>query len=426
LPEEQFGFLPGRSTGGALKVVLDFVGGRLSQGDMTYAAFVDFRKAFDTVPRENLLRVLKEDFEVHGRMFNLIHDILLENYVQIRNGDHTTTQSIKQTIVVAQGDTASPFFYIIYASGLARTLRQIKAKHVFYADDLVIMGPTRQHLQYYLKETAAWCTQNKLQINIEKSKVMRFSNGGSYAKQDRRIQINGRPLEIVNNFSYLGVVLTPRLCFSRHIDEKKIKATSQIMLLGKLTDVDLKTAMNIFRIKIQPILVYCLKELAPYLSVEDLKKLDIVKARYLKRVLGLAANTSATLTFEICGERTLVEDLMINKFPFNTNVLSVYQKFREERNLRFVISNYTEGPAFTGTKWKNSHQVNRAIICRITAHGFHHYLCLKGSCFDIDECVCKWCGECDINRYHLLYCKYLDHDSLTATVNMLSQGNGTL
>lgn len=428
LPDEQCGFLPGRSTESAIEFVIQYVKQRNDANDMTYAAFVDFKFAFDSVPRNLLLEALRDSFNIRGNMFNLIKNILSGNEIRIRNGSHYLDQTVRQTVGVAQGDPASPFLFILYVASLGQVLREVKAIHRFYADDLILLAKTKYHLQFYLNELSTWCASHGLAINVSKTKVLRFSSGGRYANADRNIKINNSAIELVNYFPYLGVTLTPKLSFTRHIEIKCSKATAAMLLLGNLTEVDLKTALNVFKIKIAPIVCYCLRAFSSLLSLDNLKEIDKVKSSYLKRVLGLPRNSSSTLALELCEVKSFVEDLMSsNNYVFNESVIQEYEHYREERRIEFVFKNYTDGPGFQSTGWKRALQQNRAYVCRLTWHGYHQYICLKGYCFNIDEdCVCKYCGENEVNRYHILRCDYLDNSSVHNVVKDIFSLNESL
>jgi len=84
LPETQFGVIPGRSTADALQKVVDYAHNRQRLGKATYAAFMDSRKAFNTVPRDQLLDVLRTRFEISPSIFNLLRDILELNIIRMK------------------------------------------------------------------------------------------------------------------------------------------------------------------------------------------------------------------------------------------------------------------------------------------------------------------------------------------------------
>ena len=69
-------------------------------------------------------------------------------------------------------------------------------------------------------------------------------------------------------------------------------------------------AMAIFRIKILPLVTYCLRPIAPELTFTALKHLDAVKPTFLEMVMGIPCNTSNKLRLEMAGEtKTLAEEL---------------------------------------------------------------------------------------------------------------------
>ena len=71
-----------------------------------YAVFVDYKAAFDTVPRTRILEKLARA-GVGGKMFNLIMETLQEGDVAIEDGV-SELAPFRQCTGVAQGDNHSP------------------------------------------------------------------------------------------------------------------------------------------------------------------------------------------------------------------------------------------------------------------------------------------------------------------------------
>lgn len=417
IPKEQYGFIQGRSAEMAITEMIAAIEEVRFQGKV-YAAFIDFRKAFDTVRRDALMGILKDNFNIGGKMLNLIRDILECNYIRVKSGHLSAQEEVEQTIGVAQGDSASPLLFVLYVAGLATMLRQTTARFYFYADDLVVLGKSRNHLQHYLKEIAEWCKHSGIEVNTSKTKIMRFAKGGRYAKEDKDLRMNNQRLEVVSAFTYLGVTVTPALCFARHIAERRAKTAAAMgLMMGSLREVDIRTAMNIFRLKISPMITYGLKPIAPYLTYRNLLEIDRVKAAFLKKTLGMPRNSSATLAHEMAKEYTFIEELVANRFPIQADVLKRYRDYREERNMNFVSESFTEGPAFNGDKWRRSAQRNRGLVCTFTWHGFHQRVCAREQeCYKPENCICKICGQLNVQRYHIMTCKGLTSDSLESKV----------
>ena len=116
---------------------------------------------------------------------------------------------------------------------------------------------------------------------------------------------------------------------------------------------------------------------------------------------------------------SFIEELVLNKYNFSENALRDYNQYRESRSMEFVVQKFTDGPGFRSDNWRRSFQKNRRIICRTTWHGYHHLLCLQGRCFNIDGCVCRYSGDSNIDRTHILTCTYFINVTLSEKVRML-------
>ena len=144
--------------------------------------------------------------------------------------------------------------------------------------------------------------------------------------------------------------------------------------IRNLRIVDLNTASRVFNMKVFLVLAYCLREIGPRLSAPNLHQLEIVYSAFLKSVLCLSRNVSATLCHELVGTPFLMESMLecINvKDPERTRYLTNLEK----RRLALASQNYTEGPAFKSRAWAGSLQKNRHWITAFTAYGFNHLLC---------------------------------------------------
>lgn len=103
LPDEQYGFVPKRSTCQPIQQLINDINDNLKDGKHMYCCFVDFRKAFDSLNRRKLLEKLEKKFGIKGKTYHIIQKILSSNSVRINNGD-LTSEPIEQTVGVLQGD----------------------------------------------------------------------------------------------------------------------------------------------------------------------------------------------------------------------------------------------------------------------------------------------------------------------------------
>ena len=218
-PDNQHGYRPGRSTRTPLKSLLERAARELTSGGL-WVLFVDFSSAFPSVDRELLLHKLKEKFEINGRILRLIRTLLEGSSFRIDDGVSLSGR-ITEHIGVPQGDSLSPTLFLCYASDLSESLNEIDGSlnHALYADDLETDSTENDQIQVALDRISDWCEENKLKVNINKTKIMRLRRGGRIPR-DTNFVYRGSSVEIVNEYEYLGVTLQSSLTFTKHIRKK--------------------------------------------------------------------------------------------------------------------------------------------------------------------------------------------------------------
>ena len=124
LVDEQNGFRSGRSCQDHIYALSSIIRNRKTEGNDTYCAFVDFKKAFDWVPRDLLLYKLATSFDIHGRLFNNLSTIFESSSAKIRlNG--LFTDSFRVSSGVKQGDIISPLLFSLYLNDLATGIKSL-------------------------------------------------------------------------------------------------------------------------------------------------------------------------------------------------------------------------------------------------------------------------------------------------------------
>ena len=73
------------------------------------------------------------------------------------------------------------------------------------------------------------------------------------------IVISGEPVEQVDSFKYLGVVLDKKLSFTEHVTAVQKKSQKRLYVLRKLRafNVDPKLLLRVYRSIIEPLIMYC-------------------------------------------------------------------------------------------------------------------------------------------------------------------------
>ena len=94
-------------------------------------------------------------------------------------------------------------FYLNGIEGI--DIHHIKLFLLLYADDITLFSETAEGLQRALNLLYTYRQRWKLSVNTNKTKVMVFRKGGILPR-DLKFYYNGIEIEIVNTFSYLGIV----------------------------------------------------------------------------------------------------------------------------------------------------------------------------------------------------------------------------
>ena len=115
-----------------------------------------------------------------------------------------SSNSVTQNVGLAQGECLSPLLYSIVTHDLPAVIEgQGCVKTLLYADDLAICARDLVSMQA-TNRLHAFCTDNKLAVNVGKTKSVKFRRGGGALRKSDVLYHEGRKIEFVPNFTYLG------------------------------------------------------------------------------------------------------------------------------------------------------------------------------------------------------------------------------
>ncbi|CAG9324484.1 unnamed protein product [Blepharisma stoltei] len=182
---------------------------RTANNKPTWCAFLDLRKAFDSVPRRLLLQTMMKR-GVEGKTINMISAMMKDEWSSIIMNDQPQ-KWIHIQKGVRQGGCVSPLAFNFIPNELAIRLKQknygvqlgpdVNIGLLLYADDIVLISESKVNLQKLCHEVEEWAREFKLTINEDKSEVMCFNEACKGS-----VRINGNILKVSNNFRYLGFI----------------------------------------------------------------------------------------------------------------------------------------------------------------------------------------------------------------------------
>ena len=176
LVDEQNGFRKKRSTIDHLSSVTNLIETRKKLKRSTFCAFIDLKKAYDSVNRELLWHKL-EHLGIGGTMLNAVKSLYtaVSSCVRI-NGFYTEWFDV--TSGLRQGCSLSPLLFNIFINDLALKIKacgkgvKIDGDIVgilLYADDIVLLADNEKELQDMLDILNNWCVSNNKSVNATKA-----------------------------------------------------------------------------------------------------------------------------------------------------------------------------------------------------------------------------------------------------------------
>ena len=225
LSDQQFGFVSGRSTITQLIVTLNEWLFSLDNDINIDAAYMDFRKAFDTVPHRRLINKLK-GYNISGPVLDWIESFLSERqqFVKINNACSTHQ---KVTSGVPQGSVLGPTLFIFFINDLPNVVKNSSVK--IFADDTKVYREIKndndvKDLQNAIDEMYNWTNKWLLKFNKQKCKIIHLGNNNVkndyfIGNEDQRIPLDKSDLE-----KDLGIHIDEKLNFKEHIKKTVKKA----------------------------------------------------------------------------------------------------------------------------------------------------------------------------------------------------------
>ncbi len=145
---------------------------------------MDFKKAFDTVPRDLLWQV-QEGLGISGRILECLRSMYHQDQACLHHPEEGFTPTFFCRIGVKQGCLLSPLLLGLFIDGLEKRLNalegdappmlgQLAIRLLLYADDLTLMSHTPTGLQKQLDVLQAFCCEHQLTMNVKKTKVVVF------------------------------------------------------------------------------------------------------------------------------------------------------------------------------------------------------------------------------------------------------------
>lgn len=155
---------------------------------------------------------------------------------------------------------SGPKLFNMYINDICKTSKILR--FILFADDTNIFASGNdlqqlcQIVTLELKHVNMWFKQNKLSLNLSKSKMMIFGNSNTEAQE--AIQIEGVVIERVHEIKFLGVIIDDRISWNSHIKYIATKISRSISVIAKVKHIlNIKALHTLYNSLILPYLYYC-------------------------------------------------------------------------------------------------------------------------------------------------------------------------
>ena len=251
--------------------------------------FLDYKKAFDSVPHRRLLLKL-EGYGISGNLLSWITDFLYQRLQRV-TVDGTHSKWCRVMSGVPQGSVLGLLLFVIYINDLSENIDcNIKQ----YADDTKLYAIIKNdndivQMQHDLDITAEWSNAWQLSFSFDKCKHMQV---GNFLAVDYNLMDHScgerKVIKHVAEEKDLGIWCTANLkptAQCRSAVSKAMKALGLIKRTFKYFNA--KSLPKLYKTYVRPHLEFCVQVWSPYL-VGDIDALEKVQRRATKLIPGLS------------------------------------------------------------------------------------------------------------------------------------------
>lgn len=192
-------------------------------------------------------------------------------------------------------------------------LGEFVIKLLLYADDLVLISKSAHGLKIYLYSLEIFCRVVGMQVNINKTKIMIFSNKRKHIQHT--FFFEGNIIEEVNEYKYLGIDFNNKLdwedCRKKIIlgGWKTLYAPQNICKEEELWDW--KMIRVLFGLLICPVILYGLELWVSSTPISKWKQIEKIQKRLIMRKFKIKSSVPYGIMLSEIGETPIKAIAMI-------------------------------------------------------------------------------------------------------------------
>nr|VZI34980.1 unnamed protein product [Spirometra erinaceieuropaei] len=321
LPESQCGFRRHRGTTDMIFAARQLQEKCQEMRTHLYSTFVDLTKAFDTVNREGMWKIMQK-FGCPERFIQMVRQLHDGHESRARVTDNGAVSEVfAVTNGVKQGCVPAPTpFSLMFSAMLMDAYRDERrgiriayrtdghllnqrrmhfqsrvstttVHELLFADDCSLNTTSEEEMQRSMDLFSAACENFGLVINTQKTVVMHQPppNSATAPNAPPQISVNGTQLQVVENFPYLGNTLSLNTKIDDEVANRISKASQAFGRLQstvwKRHGLQLSTKLKMYKAVILPTLLYGAETWTVY--AKQARRLNHFHLSCLRRILRL-------------------------------------------------------------------------------------------------------------------------------------------
>ena len=257
-----------------------------------YINFVDYEKAFDSLDRDTLWKLLQH-YGIPEKFISLIRSSYEDMACRVIHAGQLTDSFMVKT-GVRQGCLLSPFLFLLAIDWIMKKTTKNRRNGIQwtpwsqledldFADDLALLSHSHKQMQEKTEQLNTVSTQLGLNINRSKTKTMKANT-----KNNNPITLNGEPLEETDAFTYLGSTINKTGGTEEDVKARIQKARVAFIMLRKIwraKRIKINTKMRLFNSNVKAVLLYGAETWRT--TQKTLKKIQTFINTCLRRILHL-------------------------------------------------------------------------------------------------------------------------------------------
>ena len=279
----QHGFTEGKSCFTNLLMFLEDITKHIDEGTPVDVIYMDFRKAFDSVPHQRLLKKVKAH-GISGKVYKWIEEWLTNREQRVvLKGETSSWEKVMSG--VPQGSVLGPLLFIIYINDIDSNIVSILSK---FADDCklaykVATVEDTNTVQADIDTLGAWSEKWQLVFHPDKCKTLHFG----HSNEKKQYYLNNQQIKSVTSEKDLGVYITEDLKQHKHVAEIAKRANRMLgMIKRTITCKSIENIMSYYKSLVRPIIDYASGIWNPY-HKKDIIKLEKIQRRATKIITEL-------------------------------------------------------------------------------------------------------------------------------------------